>query len=292
MSKKKIRLIIMTIACIAAIVTTISEYFSQDNVFSGNGSPENSEFTVHMVDVGQGDCVFIDNKDMDIIIDAGTNDSCLQMISYLDSIGCTDIEYAIFTHPHEDHIGGADELMAKYNIKNVLMSKVAADSACYRDLTKASKNEKATVRYPRTGDEIQIGDAKITVLSADTKVNEKDLNLASLVVRIDYKNVSYLFTGDAEKQNENYMLNSRYSSLLDTDLYKAAHHGSSTSNTEKFLNKVSPEIILIPVGKDNDYGHPHTEILTLFTQITDNIYRTDLDGSVVICTDGEKLWKA
>lgn len=255
----------------------------------GAGDYGDADVILHMIDVGQGDAFLIDNGDKDILIDAGTEDSAASLIDYLDSVGCYDIEYAFFTHAHEDHIGGADDVLIHCDVKNVVISDYTSDSASYRNLTKAVNNRGCKLMRAFSGDVFNIGGVTVEVLSPGKGYKTDEINHTSLVMKVSYGKIDTMFTGDAEAVNESYMLR-RYPDELDCEILKAGHHGSSTSSTEDFVAAVSPEAVLIPLGKDNQYGHPHREALAIFNSYCDEIRRTDKDGDVVIGMNEEKFW--
>ncbi|MBE6686328.1 MAG: MBL fold metallo-hydrolase [Ruminococcaceae bacterium] len=280
---------IMTYVIAAILILTSIFIYSFQKEKSRLAPSGDSSFTVYMIDVGQGDCAFIDNGDKDILIDAGTNESSDDMVSTLYELGVEDIEYVFFTHPHEDHIGGGDEILRNFDVKNVVMPDAESDTACYRDVMHEIENTGARLEYACAGDKFKIGDADFDILSPEEGAFYSNENLYSLMIRIQYGDVKYLFAGDAEKHNENIVLEDYYD-MLDCDVLSVGHHGSYTSSGKDFLEAVSPEIALISVGEGNMYGHPHTETLAELKNYTENIYRTDRHGTVIIGSDGKRLW--
>ncbi|MBR5515345.1 MAG: MBL fold metallo-hydrolase [Clostridia bacterium] len=280
----------LTTAIIVILISIISlisySIKNEEEELSASGD---SSFTLYMIDVGQGDCAFIDNGDHDILIDAGTNESEDDMIATLYEIGVDKIEYVFLTHPHEDHIGGADSILRNFDVENVIMPDAENDNACYRNLMKEIENSGAQLKYACAGDEFTIGDAEFDILSPGEGAFYSNENLYSLVIRINYKDINYLFTGDAEKHNEEYILKN-YGEMLDCDVLSVGHHGSSTSSSKRFIEAVSPTVALISAGEGNMYGHPHAEAVAELKKYTDNIFRTDRDGTVIIGSDGENIW--
>ena len=272
------------------IVVSLIVYTVQHRPVNGSvAEAGDSEFTVHIIDVGQGDAAFIDNGDHDILIDAGTGSSASDLIGYLDSLGVEKIEYAFFSHPHEDHIGGADDVMQSYEITKIVMPDASEDTACYRLMMEAADKEGAEIVYAAAGDSFEIGDARVKIFSPAADIEYDDANLVSLIMKLSYGDMDFLFTGDAERENEEYALENYYDEL-DCEVLKVGHHGSSTSSSENFIYAVSPEIALISVGEDNSYGHPHVETLATLSDYTDIIYRTDREGDIVIGCDGKNVW--
>ena len=238
--------------------------------------------------MGQGDAALIRTAAGDILIDASTNSAEDELQAYLDNLGVTDIEYAVFTHPHEDHIGGADMIFREYNVKRVVLPDVAHTSTTYTKMMTAIENEKCEVIQSVPDKTFKVGELKCTIL-APIGTAYKELNDYSVVVRVDYGETSMLFTGDAEKESEEEMLE-RYGDaaggMLDCDLIKVGHHGSDTSSTQAFLDAVTPVHGVISVGEGNKHGHPVAEIVERYTLEGVKLYRTDLEGSIVFVSTG------
>lgn len=243
---------------------------------------------VHFIDVGQGDAACIVTPDGHAaLIDAGSNASEPQLISYLSKYRIKTLDYAIFTHPHEDHIGGADRVFAQYDVAHVLLSDDAEPTASYEHLLHAIDAEGCDVSLACPGQTYALGDGTLTILGpADTAAF--DGNNASILVRFDFGNTSFLFTGDAEEEAEAAAL-ARSPDALDADVLKVGHHGSSTSSTEPFLRSVTPSVAVISCGAYNDYGHPHSAVTDRLAAHTPHIFRTDTNGSIRIYTDGTAL---
>ncbi len=246
------------------------------------------EIAVHTVDVGQGDCTIIVSSKGNIIIDAGTSESEDDLRNYVKKLGITEFEYAIFTHPHEDHIGGADMIVNEFEVKNVIMSNATSSSATFDRLLTAIEQSDANVIEAISGEKYSIGDANFTVLAPNDN-SYSNLNDYSVVIRFVYGNTSFMFTGDAESLSENEILDAYPASSLRCDVLSAGHHGSSTSNSEDFVHAVDPDVVLISCGKGNSYGHPHKEVINLFDKLGAKVYRTDLESSIVIKSDGNTV---
>ncbi len=253
--------------------------------------PEDAEVSVHIIDIGQGDAAFIENGDNDILIDAGPGDSAPELLEYLDSLGVSEIEYAFFSHPHEDHIGGADDIIYHYKVENVVMPDYYENTACYRKMMEAIDFEGSDLVYSCSGDKFVIGDITVEILSPGPGYKPDDANAISLVMKVSYGEIDAMFTGDAEVGNEEFILRTA-PDKLDCEILKVGHHGSSTSTSEEFFNAVSPEVAVISVAEDNTYGHPHVETLALLNSHLDKIYRTDRDGDIVIGINKDKYWIA
>ena len=226
-----------------------------------------------------------------LLIDAGTNSSEDELRAYLDACGVDDIDCFVCTHPHEDHIGGADMILGEYNVERLIMPETESSTVTVTKLLDALEASDAVYTEPVVGDVYTSGGFAFTILAPDESVAD-DSNNSSIVLRLDYGSTSFMFTGDAEAESEACILAEFSPSELDCDFLKLGHHGSTTSTTEEFLDAVSPEYAAISCGEGNSYGHPHREILELLESrgITgDKLLRTDLDGTCVIYSDGERI---
>ncbi len=281
---------ILTVIVIVSVIVYIF-FDTSDDVRLGTGALSDAEVAIHIIDVGQGDAAFIENGDHDILIDAGPGDSAPALLSYLDRLGVTEIEYAFFSHPHEDHIGGADDVINRYKVENVVMPDYYENTACYRKLMEAIDFEGCEHIYTCSGDSFVVGDISVEILSPGKGYKPDDANGVSLMMKVSYGEIDAMFTGDAETGNEEFILRNS-PDKLDCEILKVGHHGSSTSTSEEFFNAVSPEVAVISVGEDNSYGHPHVETLALLNSYLDEIHRTDREGDIVIGMTKDSYWLA
>ena len=285
---KGLGIVLFLLAIIAAL------YFNKDTILGAltettapvSTPVSGGEVQFHFIDVGQGDAALIRTEWGDVLIDAGTNSSEDELKAYLDALGVTDIEYAVFTHPHEDHIGGADMVLNTYNVKRVIMPTATATSKTFERMMDAIEAEKCEVIEATPDYVFKVGELVCTVLAP---ISEKysETNNYSVVIRADYGETSVLFTGDAEVDSEAEML-ARYGlkGTLDCDLLKAGHHGSDTSSSQEFLDAVTPAFAVISVGEGNTYDHPKQVTLSKYEAMGMVIYRTDKEGSIVFTTTG------
>lgn len=233
--------------------------------------------------MGQADSILVQSNGVNMLIDAGTNKAGATVVKDLQNLGVTKIDYLIGTHPHEDHIGGMDDVIKNFDIGTIFMPKIQTNTKTFEDVLDAIASKNLKVTSPEVGYTYNVGDAKCEIMSIGSGENEEksNLNLSSIVIRMTYGTQSFLFMGDAETENES----SR--TWPQTTVLKVGHHGSNTSSSQKFLNEVKPEIAVISVGTGNMYGHPKQTTLNKLTKIGAKIYRTDENGTVTITTDGK-----
>ncbi len=262
---------------------------------SSKGVSDSSNYgmLVHYINVGQGDSELIQVNGKNLLIDAGPRANEKDILSYLDKLKIKKLDYVIATHPHEDHIGNMDDIINKYEIGKFYAPKVEHTTRTFENMVKALKKKNLKINVIKEGtNTIDLGkNTKVLVYSpkSDGYGKNTDLNDYSPILKIEYGNNSFLFTGDAEKTEENYVLGKGYN--LKSDVLKLGHHGSSTSTTEKFLKAVDPSIGIISCGIDNTYGHPHKETLKKLTKYKVKVYRTDKDGDIVLQSNGTDITK-
>ena len=241
---------------------------------------------VHFIDVGQADCIFIRQNDATLLIDAGNNEDGPAVVSYLQDRDVQTLDTVIGTHPHEDHIGGLDQVLRAIGADGIIMPRVTHTSKTFEDLVNAIDQEGLRVTTPVPGMQFMIGDARCTVIAPISKTYE-DLNDYSVVVRITFGDTAFLFTGDAGALSEQEMLQG--SLPLQADVLKVGHHGSKYSNTAAFLQAVSPSVAVISVGRDNDYGHPSPETMQRLQAAGATVYQTDQAGTIIVYSDGNAI---
>ena len=243
------------------------------------------DLKVYFLDVGQGDSSVILFQDKVILIDAGEAEYGNRVISDLEKLGVSRIDLLVATHPHSDHIGGMKTVLARFPVGKVLDSGIPSSSSLYEQFLRTVDEKHIPYITARRGQAIDIDPLlRIVVLSPPEQQIGDSINTNSIVLRVSYGTVNLLFSGDATTDAEDVMI--RTGLPLDADVLKVSHHGSSDANSAAFLRRVDPEVAVITLGKDNDYGHPHRETLAGLDAIGALVLRTDRDGTILVKSDG------
>ncbi len=283
--KAKKSLIVFLVLTISILLISCGKNAQVNNPSNSTVKTETlDDIKIHYIDVGQGDSELIQIDGKNILIDAGTSDK--KALEYIKSAGATKLDYVIATHPHKDHIGSMDNVIDNFNIGTFYAPEVSTTTNAYENIINAldSKNIKITV--PKVGDQIIIGNAVITFLAPGSDTYE-DLNNYSIVVKLKYGNNSFIFMGDAQALSENEIL----TRLLDVqaDVLKIGQHGSDTSTSQEFLNKVNPKYAVISCGKDDSNQHPNQKTIEKLNAKNIEIFRTDLNGNIVATSNGKDI---
>lgn len=254
-----------------------------------NSDNDDGILKVHFIDTGQSDSVFIKTPSgKTMLIDAGNNQDGDMIINYIKRQGVSKIDFIVGTHPHADHLGGMDEVIEYFDIGAILMPKVTANTNTFKNVLLAVKNKGLKITSAHGGMAFPLDDDIQIHIFAPNSSSYESLNNYSIVLKLTYKNASFLFTGDAEKISEEEMLqNKNYD--LSADVLKVAHHGSSTGTSKEFLSAVSAKYAIICVGQDNPYGHPHKETLDNLFHHGVDVYTTADNGNIVITSDGKEI---
>lgn len=246
-----------------------------------------NKLLVHYIDVGQADSILVQVNGKNMLIDAGNKADGDKIVSYLQKQRVKKLDYVIATHPHEDHIGGMSAVLNKFTVEDFYAPKKTAATRAFENMVKALDGKKIKTAF--AGVKLDLGEDVNCEIIAPNSKDYKEINNYSAVIKLDYKDNKFLFTGDAESLSEEEIIKSNID--ISSDVLKIGHHGSSSSTSSDFLDKVSPEIAIISTGKNNDYGHPHKETLSALKKRNITIYRTDIDGTVVLSSDGTKIKK-
>jgi len=261
-------------------VDNISFAFNEDD----NQIVDTSNLEIYYFDVGQADSIFIKNNDYTMLIDAGNNEDGNHLVNYLkNDIKLSNIDVVIGTHPHEDHIGGLDDVINGFDVGKIYLPDAISTSKTFEDLIDSIEKKSYKINVPIEDEVFELGDMNFKVLYSGS--DESDLNNTSIVLKMNFGNTSYLFTGDATSKTEKKLLDKD----IKADVLKVGHHGSSYSTSDTFLNKVNPKYAVIQVGDNNSYNHPTKETLDKLNKNGIKIYRTDIDGTIKLVSDGNNI---
>ena len=265
-----LRLAALALAAVLALGLTACDSLPGDGghiVKPSTGA--NQPFEMHFIDVGQALSVLVECDGQFMLYDGGNVDDGSLVVSYLQKQGVQQLQYVFCSHAHEDHVGGLAAVMAKFPAQHAYSPVTESSTKCFNDFVKYTQQQGLQLEVPSVG------------------TGYSDTNNTSLVLRIDYGNTSFLLTGDMEKTAETDLVNS--GANLKADVLQVGHHGSSTSTSYLFLNAVLPEMGVISCGTGNKYGHPHEETLSILRDAKVDVYRTDLQGTITIGSDGQNF---
>ena len=264
-------------------------YYNAEKPAAILSSGENPVMSVHFIDVGQGDSIFIilpNGKTM--LVDGGNPENGEMLTDYIMSHSSGVIDYLVATHPHADHIGGLVQVIKDIGAEKYFMPKVSANTLIFEKLLTEIKNREGSITSARAGVIIEKNEAYTIEIIAPKSEQYKNLNDYSAVIMITYGSRRFLLTGDAEKVSEDEIIADK-SADIKADLLKVGHHGSKTSTTAAFLNSVNPSVSVISVGKDNSYGLPSEPVTARLKLYGSEIYRTDISGTIKAYSDGDTL---
>lgn len=272
--------------------------------------PNSNAVQVVACDVGQGDGFLIFHRNYQIVIDGGANRKILKCMDKYLPFWDRNIELVILTHPQEDHYKGLIDLFERYKIQNFILPQINSSNESFGVLKNRVVEEGSSVIFAQSGQQVRVGLIYLDILWPDMQFfsdslkeaenfgNESkienlyetriDPNDFSIVIRARYKNFDMLFSGDIGPQIIMHLL--RLWQIGDVEYLKVPHHGSRNGLTKDLLDATKPEIAVISVGKNNSHGHPHREILQLLDESVNVLFRTDLEGDIVVFSDGEKIW--
>lgn len=244
------------------------------------------ELKVHYIDVGQADSILLQQGSNSMLIDAGNNPDSNLIKKYITDQGITKLNFVVGTHPHEDHIGGLDYVINSFKVGKIYMPKRTATTKTFEDVINAIKNKGLKATAPTPGESFKLGEATCTILAPNGSGYE-DINNESIVIKVNFGNNSFLFTGDGEDISEKEMLSKGFD--IKSDVLKIGHHGSDSSTTQAFLDKVSPKYAVVSVGVDNSYGHPHKGTMDRLKSKNISVYRTDESGTIIATSNGKEI---
>ena len=275
------------------VLLVLGYYYYSDNIDKESYSKKedtnkiqevSTNLSIHYIDVGQADSILITNNDYSMLIDAGNNEDGPLLVNYIkEKLNISKLDYVVGTHPHEDHIGGLDDIINNLEVKEVYLPEAMTTTKTFEGVLDAIVNKNLEITVPTIGEKFNLGEAKLEVIYTGT--GEKDLNEASIILKMNFGKHAYLFTGDTTEEVEKTILDKD----INIDVLKVAHHGSKYSSCTNFLNIATPEYAIISAGEGNSYGHPEQETLNRLKKYTNKIYITKDLGTIVLTSDGTSI---
>ncbi len=287
----------------ALLCTTLSACFGFDESLTGSELPAASTFSIRYIDVGQADAALVECDGHYMLIDGGNRGDSSLIYSVLQSESVRKLDIIVATHAHEDHVGGLAGALNYATAALALCPVASYDSTAFENFKTYAEANGGGITIPEVGDTYTLGSATIEILgvnegaSGESEEGAEDgedaeddgsaTNNSSVVLKITYGNTTFLFTGDAEYDEEMAIL--ERGTDVSATVLKVSHHGATDGNPWKFLEAVSPEYAIISVGEDNDYGHPSQKTLSRLEELGAQIYRTDVQGDIYLTSDGQTV---
>lgn len=293
-NSKLVSIIVIVVLLIVSALITDGVFGDGAGLFNMAGlrgqTVADGKMMVEFIDVGQGDCTLITDSEAVILIDGGEAGEAQNVINYLKNKNIEKIDCCIATHPHSDHIGSLAKVFEEFEIKDVIMpdvpEKIIPTTVTYERFLESLSENAENVYSAERGKTYTYGGMTLKILAPVADYD--DLNNMSVVSKVTFGNTSVMITGDAETPSEEDMLDFKGTDYY-ADILKVGHHGSRTSTSEEWLTAVNPQCAVVSCGLDNDYGHPHKQLIKRLEKAEIEYYRTDLLGSIVFESDGKEF---
>jgi competence protein ComEC len=259
-------------------------------IYSTLLAKEGGMLTVAFLDIGQGDSIYIEAPNGNqMLIDGGPNQAVLRELSKLMPFSDRSIDVVIATHPDKDHIAGLVDVLNRYEVGTFLEPGVVGDTSMYQALEQAVDAHDIPRAHARAGMQIDLGGGvHADILFPDREVANVETNTGSIVLRLVYGENEFMLTGDSPQTIEKHLVAKGVN--LESDVLKAGHHGSHTSSSENFVKAVAPQYAVISAGNNNQYGHPHKEVIDLFNKLGIAIVSTAESGTIIFTSDGTTIF--
>ncbi len=244
-----------------------------------------SSFSIDFIDVGQGDSALVQCDGRYMLIDGGNSSKSSLIYSFLKARSISNIDVIVASHEDADHIGGLSGALNYAKVGTAYCSVTEGDTKAFESFKKYLAEQGKSITVPKAGESFSLGSASVTVLGPIKKSSNANDN--SIVLRIVYGKTSFLFTGDAQQDEEQSIIDSR--GMIESTVLKVAHHGSDSSTGYRFLREVAPEYAVISVSADNSYGHPTENVLSRLRDAGAKVYRTDMQGDITCVSDGKTV---
>ena len=293
---RKMMLVLAAFVVVCALLTGCAAGQPSAAGKTESAQTKDGALEVKVLDVGQGDAILIRTADEVIFIDTGDVDEHPKLEAALKKENIKTVDKLIITHPHADHLGGASVIFKNCEVKAVYDNGEPTTTKLYRDYLKTIKAKGIPYKALADGDVLDfgggvsfrvLGPTAQMVKEGGKKNGKPNLNINSIVGRLEYGDFTMLFTGDAEKETEKAVLSHHSAAEIKSLVLKAPHHGSKTSSTAAFLKAAAPEAVAISCGAGNEYGHPHKEVLERYKKFNIKVYRTDQGGTIAVISDGK-----
>ena len=242
--------------------------------------------TVTFIDVGQADATLLEQGGMAMLIDGGSPEDSNLIFTVLRDRGIERLDHVIATHAHADHVGGLSGALRQATAGAAWCPVTDYDTRAFRNFVSGLEDAGSGITVPEPGTWFMLGTARVEFLGP-SEINEGEPNDTSLIIKVTHGDVSFLFTGDAERNAELRLVEEGRD--LSADVIHVGHHGSSTSSAYPFLREVMPLYAVISCGRGNQYGHPHEDVMSRLRDAGAAVYRTDMQGDITAVSDGASV---